>query len=112
MNVIIEETNKTKRLDYRIDGIDMAPDFIGNHAYNRDHTEDGTLIMSQSDYDWWAQVINDHIVMRRLIDTYVELYSRDEVDEALYTSDAFDADVDLQPDRVRRCLAEWFDEEG
>jgi len=111
MDVMIRETGDIKQLHYHINGIDAAMDFIGNNTYNPEINADGIVVMSQDDYDWWKRVIIDHAAKDRLIDVYVQMYSREEVEEALEKTHVLDVDIDLQLGSVRYQLAKWFDED-
>jgi len=111
MDVMIRETGDIKHLCYYISRTDDAMDFIGNNTYNPEINANGIMVMSQDDYDWWERVIIDHIAMGHLVDTYVQLYSEEDVCNALDKTRALDVDIDMQPSNVRYWLAKWFDEE-
>lgn len=61
MTIIIKETNERKDLSVYIPsapGIDQTADFI--EAANYETDEDGNMIMTADDYEWWSDVIREH----------------------------------------------------
>jgi hypothetical protein len=59
MNIQIKETGEIKSLTIRDDNnIDWTADLITSARF--DHNDDGDPIMTQADYEWWKNYINEH----------------------------------------------------
>ena len=100
-----------KKLEMRdSNNIDWSNDFIGNTAHGMGHDEEGNYIATEEDYQWWKDMIAAYQEMESLIEEYKEKYGRDEVDEWLQKSSAFEVDLEDQPKSVKRELAAMDEE--
>lgn len=91
-------------------GIDWSADFIGNTAHGMSHDDEGNYIATEEDYQWWKDMIAAYQEMESVIEQYKEKYGRDEVDEWLQKSAAFDVDLEDQPNSVKQELAAMDEE--
>ncbi len=91
-------------------GIDWSADFIGNTAHGMSHDDDGNYIATEEDYQWWKDMIAAYQKMESLIEEYKEKFGRDEVDEWLQKSAAFEVDLEDMPKSVKRELEAMAEE--
>jgi len=71
MRIQIKETGEMKNLTIKDDNnIDWTADLIT--AGSMDHNDDGNPIMTQADFDWWSEYINDSYKTETEVEELVE----------------------------------------
>jgi hypothetical protein len=110
MRIIIKETGEERSLEYRdANGINWAADFVGNSNGINEIDGDGRVVMSSSDYTWWANTIQAHQRMDDELGEYRERYGSTAVQSFLdATHAAADCDLEDIPSSVHRALEQWF----
>ena len=80
MQIIITETSEIKTLDLRDgNGIDWANDLLGNVGALPKYDADAAAYpMTQSDYDWWSNQIDEIEQANALIEEFAEEFGSDE----------------------------------
>jgi hypothetical protein len=78
MQIIITETSETKTLDLRDgNGIDWANDLLGNvGALPKYDANAAAYPMTQADYNWWANQIDEIKQADALIEEFAEEFGR------------------------------------
>jgi len=113
VSIKITETGKIETLSL-IDpksGCDWISDMLGNHdalVFNDDGTGDASYIMTQSDYDWWSDLVERY---QAADDRYHELLDdaddRDALLDAM-SSEPGDYDLEHQPEIMQQ-VCDRFD---
>jgi hypothetical protein len=99
---------REKELSYKVNGIDISADFIGNTAHGMASDDEGRYIASPEDFEWWQNTIAAHEQMNAAIKAYKAKFDADEVDRVV--QDWITADLDNQPGQVLMGLQKAFGE--
>lgn len=97
---------KEKELSYKVNGIDISADFIGNNSHGMTQDGEGCYVASEGDFEWWQNTIASHQEMSATIAAYKEVFDPDEVDQVV--QDWIDTDLDNQPAQVLMGLEKAF----
>jgi hypothetical protein len=94
-----------RTLEYRDSNwIDWASEFVSAGGFDRD--DNGNVIMSGDDYQWWSDCIAAHKEMVAEIAAYKQRFGEDEVDQVV--EDWIGVDLGDQPNQVRHGLRQAF----
>ena len=110
MTVKIKETGETRELIIMSDGINYFGDFASVGAWGQpgqtefELSDDGeTYIISQGDYEWWSDVINQAEQAEELLNAYREAHSDEEYHDMM--DRVGDGDMDTWLARVQNAIA-------
>ena len=108
MNIKIKETGEAKQLQYRNweTGVDWTAEFIGNNSADLTYDEEGILVLTREDYEWWAQRISAEEELVEMLIMYRERFGQDVVDRAI--DHALEVNFDELPKAVKFALENEF----
>jgi len=111
MEIIIKETGERKELTRRDDdGVDWAAEVIGQEESNLTRDEDGAYILTQEQYAWWTDLIEDLDRMDNRITVFKARFGHAAVQDCLSTTGAMCGPyIAAYPGKVQESLDEWFD---